>query len=137
MQYSTQEQGSKAWGVSQRVAPLFETLADLDNAGKVMRRLFSVPWYREQLRSGFVYAEHLFRHTEHHPPGMFDPSDTPACIYTVAHKSTPMLSKRTTIAIHQCLDKIIIKLTTESVSRCWILFWSFVETSPCFSSACS
>ena len=47
---SAQQQEGGAWGVSQRVAPLFETLADLDNAGKVMRRLFNVPWYREQLR---------------------------------------------------------------------------------------
>lgn len=38
-------------GISyQRVAPLFETLTDLDNAGTVMRRLFSIPWYREHLR---------------------------------------------------------------------------------------
>lgn len=45
------QSGVGAWKVSQRVAPLFETLADLNNAGKVMRRLFSVRWYREQLRS--------------------------------------------------------------------------------------
>lgn len=50
VQTSEQEQGLGAWGVSQRVAPLFETLTDLDNAGKVMRRLFNVPWYREHLR---------------------------------------------------------------------------------------
>ena len=47
---SSQQQEAGAWAISQRVAPLFETLADLDNAGKVMRRLLSVPWYREQLR---------------------------------------------------------------------------------------
>lgn len=47
---SAQQQEGGTWGISQRVAPLFETLADLDNAGKVMRRLFNVPWYREQLR---------------------------------------------------------------------------------------
>ena len=50
VQDSKQQSGTGAWKVSQRVAPLFETLADLDNAGKVMRRLFSVRWYREQLR---------------------------------------------------------------------------------------
>lgn len=34
----------------QRVAPLFETLDDLDNAGAVMRRLFNNRWYRQHLR---------------------------------------------------------------------------------------
>lgn len=27
-----------------RVVPLFETLDDLDNSGKVMSRLFNTPW---------------------------------------------------------------------------------------------
>lgn len=56
MKQTSQQQEAGAWGISQRVAPLFETLADLDNAGKVMRRLLSVPWYREQLRT--VYDNH-------------------------------------------------------------------------------
>ena len=50
LQGGKQQSGTGAWKVSQRVAPLFETLADLDNAGKVMRRLFNVRWYREELR---------------------------------------------------------------------------------------
>lgn len=50
LQAGKQSSGVGAWKVSQRVAPLFETLEDLDNAGKVMRHLFSVRWYREQLR---------------------------------------------------------------------------------------
>ena len=39
-------------GVSppQRVVPLFETLADLQHAGKVIARLLDVPWYREQIQ---------------------------------------------------------------------------------------
>ena len=34
-----------------RVAPLFERLADLEAAPAVLRRLFSIPWYREHLRT--------------------------------------------------------------------------------------
>lgn len=34
----------------QRVVPLFETLSDLDGASSTMRRLFSVPWYRQLIR---------------------------------------------------------------------------------------
>ena len=34
----------------QRVVPLFETLADLDGAAASMRRLLSVPWYRNNVR---------------------------------------------------------------------------------------
>lgn len=56
MQAGKQSSGVGAWKVSQRVAPLFETLEDLDNAGKVMRRLFSVRWYRDQLR----YSKRFF-----------------------------------------------------------------------------
>src|SRR5690606_31016820 len=33
----------------QRVAPLFETLADLESAGESMRKLFSIPWYRRRI----------------------------------------------------------------------------------------
>jgi phosphoenolpyruvate carboxylase len=33
----------------QRVVPLFETVADLQNAGETMRRLFSIPWYRRRI----------------------------------------------------------------------------------------
>jgi len=41
---------------SLRVVPLFETLADLDASGEVMRRLFANPWYRSHLRT--VHANH-------------------------------------------------------------------------------
>jgi phosphoenolpyruvate carboxylase len=34
----------------QRVVPLFETISDLESAGAVMDRLFSVPWYRERIQ---------------------------------------------------------------------------------------
>lgn len=34
----------------QRVVPLFETLSDLDGASASMRRLLSVPWYRNHIR---------------------------------------------------------------------------------------
>ena len=37
-------------GYTQRVVPLFETLADLRSAGASLRRLLSVPWYRRQLQ---------------------------------------------------------------------------------------
>ena len=33
-----------------RVVPLFETLADLEGAGKTMRQLFCVGWYRQHLK---------------------------------------------------------------------------------------
>ena len=32
-----------------RVAPLFETLEDLENAGKVMDQLFSIDWYKDNI----------------------------------------------------------------------------------------
>ena len=32
-----------------RVVPLFETLADLDNCAEVMDRLFSTPWYKQDI----------------------------------------------------------------------------------------
>ena len=35
---------------TQRVVPLFETLADLQAAGASLRRLLSVPWYRRLLQ---------------------------------------------------------------------------------------
>ncbi len=35
---------------TQRVVPLFETLADLRSAGASLRRLLSVPWYRRLLQ---------------------------------------------------------------------------------------
>lgn len=34
----------------QRVAPLFETISDLENSGDVMDRLFSIPWYKERIK---------------------------------------------------------------------------------------
>ncbi len=37
-------------GFTQRVVPLFETLADLRSAGASLRRLLSVPWYRRLLQ---------------------------------------------------------------------------------------
>ncbi len=40
----------------QRVAPLFETLSDLDGAGASMAALLSVPWYRDHLRA--VHGDH-------------------------------------------------------------------------------
>eukprot|EP00884_Botryococcus_braunii_P017055 jgi/Botrbrau1/4032/Bobra.0016s0039.1 len=36
-----------------RVVPLFETLSDLQSAGKNLRELFSVPWYRKVLRDSY------------------------------------------------------------------------------------
>jgi phosphoenolpyruvate carboxylase len=33
----------------QRVVPLFETIADLQASGDVMRRLFSIPWYHQRI----------------------------------------------------------------------------------------
>jgi phosphoenolpyruvate carboxylase len=39
-----------------RVAPLFETLSDLDGAGEAMRRLLYVPWYRRHLAE--VHDDH-------------------------------------------------------------------------------
>ncbi|QBG46319.1 phosphoenolpyruvate carboxylase [Verrucomicrobia bacterium S94] len=33
-----------------RVVPLFETLADLENCGKTMERLFSIPWYANDIQ---------------------------------------------------------------------------------------
>jgi phosphoenolpyruvate carboxylase len=39
-----------------RVVPLFETLDDLERAGRVMAALFDVPWYRARLRD--VHDEH-------------------------------------------------------------------------------
>lgn len=38
------ESGRKRW---LRVVPLFETIKDLENAGKTMEALLSIPWYRE------------------------------------------------------------------------------------------
>ena len=35
---------------SLRVVPLFETLDDLANGGAVLRKLLSIPWYREHIR---------------------------------------------------------------------------------------
>jgi phosphoenolpyruvate carboxylase len=32
-----------------RVVPLFETLTDLDNSASVMDRLYSIPWYKEEI----------------------------------------------------------------------------------------
>lgn len=32
------------------IAPLFETLADLDNAGSCIERLLTIPWYREYIQ---------------------------------------------------------------------------------------
>jgi phosphoenolpyruvate carboxylase len=42
----------KEAGIKQplRVVPLFETLADLDNSSEVMDRLFSIPWYKEDIK---------------------------------------------------------------------------------------
>ena len=37
-------------GFTQRVVPLFETLADLRSAGASLRRLLTVPWYRRLLQ---------------------------------------------------------------------------------------
>ena len=34
----------------QRVVPLFETIDDLDRAGAVMKRLFSIPWYAARIK---------------------------------------------------------------------------------------
>ena len=39
-----------------RVAPLFETLADLEAAGPIMRRLFGMAWYRNHVRG--VHENH-------------------------------------------------------------------------------
>ncbi len=33
-----------------RVVPLFETLSDLDNSAAIMDRLFSIPWYKEDIQ---------------------------------------------------------------------------------------
>jgi phosphoenolpyruvate carboxylase len=40
----------------QRVVPLFETLADLQAAGGIMRRLFALPWYRKHIAK--VHGNH-------------------------------------------------------------------------------
>jgi len=41
---------------SLRVVPLFETLDDLDRAPATLHKLFSLPWYRERLRS--IHDDH-------------------------------------------------------------------------------
>ncbi len=33
-----------------RVVPLFETLSDLDNSSSIMDRLFSIPWYKDDIQ---------------------------------------------------------------------------------------
>ena len=44
-----------------RVTPLFETLADLTNAGDTLRSLFQVPWYRKNLRCALCSGGHMVR----------------------------------------------------------------------------
>ena len=60
------EQGAQPLSeYTQRVVPLFETLADLDGAADSMRRLLSVPWYRESVRCGAAPAAPPRRHLSH------------------------------------------------------------------------
>ncbi|EFJ16936.1 hypothetical protein SELMODRAFT_115610 [Selaginella moellendorffii] len=43
------ELGKPCPGTSLRVVPLFETVKDLRDAGTIIRRLLSIPWYRDHL----------------------------------------------------------------------------------------
>lgn len=45
------EMGKPCPGTTLRVVPLFETLKDLQNGPGILRRLFSMPWYREHIRA--------------------------------------------------------------------------------------
>lgn len=43
------ERGNSICGTTLRVAPLFETLKDLRNAGGIIRKLLSIPWYKKHI----------------------------------------------------------------------------------------